>query len=182
MSDIHSQTKNAMQQSIDHLIKEYKALRTGRVNSKMLDELRVECYDNVAPLVSMAQINLRDGRDLIITPYDPTSLKSIYAALEKSEFSKYPRFLEKGFIRFSVPSMTEEVRKDVVKMAKKMAEETKVVIREVRRKSNDSLKKSKDLPEDMVKKTEKQIQDLTDEFCKKIDKLFEDKEKDILTI
>lgn len=178
---LFSQTKTQMQSIIEHLLKEYKSLRTGRVNSRILDELKVDCYGSFMSLVSMAQINLKD-RDLIITPYDKQMLKSIYQALEKSEFSKFPRLLEKEYIRFSVPAMTEEVRKDVVKMAKKMSEEAKITIRDVRRKSNDLLKKSKELPEDEVKKAEKQIQELTDKFCADIDRLFLEKEKDILTI
>ena len=176
-------TKKKMQQAIEHLKGEYNALRTNRVNPNMLDEIKVEVYGSDMPIKSLGTVSVQD-RQLLVTPFDPSTAMMISKAIQTSPLSLNAS-VDAGAVRVPVPPLNEELRKDIAKIAKQKTESAKVVIRVIRRKGNEIVRKKKsdgDIAEDEMKKNEKKIQELTDEHCKLVDGLFAEKEKEILTI
>ena len=135
-------------------------------------------------LKELATVTTPEPRQILITPFDPQTAGPISKGIEKANLNLQP-MLEGHLIRINIPPMDEAMRKDIVKQAKKKTEDAKVAVREVRRKSNDLLKKQKgdsEITEDEMKKGEKKVQELTDEYCKEVDELFTVKEKEIMTV
>ncbi len=180
---ILDETKTKMVQAIEHLKTEYRSLRTNRVNPAMLDDLKVEVYGSAMTVKSLGTVSVQE-RQLIVTPFDPSTASFIAKAVQSAQMN-LNAIVESGVIRIPVPPLNEALRKDIAKMAKQKTEAAKVVIREIRRKSNEIARKQKadgTIAEDELKKQEKKIQELTDEYCKTLDGLFVEKEKEILTI
>ena len=172
-----------MQHAFEHLQSEFNALRTSRVNPSMLDHVKVDAYGSEMQLKALATVSVQD-RQLVVSPFDPSLAASISKAIQQTNMGLNP-ILERNVIRVPVPPLSEDLRKVIAKDAKDKAEKAKVVVREVRRKGNDLIRDAKqkgDLTEDLQKKSEKEVQLLTDEYCEKIDKLFVQKEKEILTV
>ncbi len=184
MSAIESQVKGAMQTALDHLKAELKTLRTGRANAAILDKVHVEIYGSHMPLKALANINVPEARQIVVTPFDHSTINAIAKSIEAANLGVNP-MVDGKVIRINVPPMDENVRKQMAKQCKELGEKTKVSLREVRRKFNDLVRKQKAdgvLPEDQMKKAEKAIQDLTDKFCKEVDTTCAEKEKEIMTI
>lgn len=182
--DILKDTEQKMVSAIEHLKSELRTLRTGRANVGMLDRVTVEVYGAKMPLKDLSTVTTSEARQLVIAPFDRANLTPIAKAVEAANLNVRV-ILDGNVIRIMVPEMDESVRKEMVKIAKKKSEETKVSIRNVRRDGNELFKKQKDdglIPEDAVKRSEKKIQELTDKFCKQADELVQQKEKEILTI
>ena len=176
--------KKGMQDAFDHFDKELKNLRTGRASPGMIEDLMVEVYGAQMNIKSLGSISVADGRQLVITLFDPSTADSVAKGIEKANLGMMPA-IDGNIIRLPVPPLSEDVRKEIVKQAKKKVEEAKISIREVRRKGNDAVKQAKsagDITEDQVKRQEKEIQKLTDDFCKNVDTRFSEKEKDILQV
>lgn len=173
-----------MEKAIAQMMKEFGSIRTGRANPIILDKVLVDYYGAPTPLRQMSQVSVSEGTTLIITPYDKTILKDIEKAIIKAELGIAPN--SDGIcIRLQFPPLTEERRKEIVKDVKKIGEESKVAIRNIRRDLTDGLKKiekEEKLPEDSVKDFQDQIQKLTDKFTKHIDGSVADKEKEVLTV
>jgi ribosome recycling factor len=183
MSGVEQQTKAAMQAALDHLKAELKSLRTGRANSSMLDKVQVDVYGSLCRLRDIAQINVPESRQIVVMPFDISQAKAIAKAIE--EMANFQATVDGKLIRVNVPAMDESLRKQMAKTCKEHGEKSKIVVREIRRKFNDLVKKQKqdgEIPEDMQKKLEKGIQELTDRFCKEIDVACQEKEKEILTV
>jgi len=181
---IADETKTKMEDGLEHFKKELNQLRSGRANSSMLDSVQVEVYGSQMRLKELATVTTPESRQLLITPFDPQTAGPISKGIEKANLNLQP-MLEGNVIRINIPPMDESMRKDIVKQAKKKAEDAKVAVREVRRKSNDTLKKQKsdsDITEDEMKKGEKKVQELTDDYCKQVDEYFNVKEKEIMTV
>lgn len=184
MGDVTQQTKIKMQAALDHFKGELKGLRTNRANAAMLDGVMVEVYGASMRIKELANVNVPEPRQIVINPFDPQTSAAIAKGIEKANLNLQP-VVEGPTIRINVPPMDESVRKQIVKQGKQKAEEAKVVIREIRRKNNELVRKQKAeglTTEDIMKKEEKGIQELTDKFCKEIDDLFSSKEKEILTV
>lgn len=184
MSQIESQAKSAMQGSLDHLKQELKALRTGRANSAMLDKVSVEVYGSQVRLKEVASISVPEARQIVVTPFDFSNAHAIKKGIEAANLGVNP-MVDGKVIRINIPPMDETVRKQIAKQCKDLGEKSKIVMREVRRKYNDMIRKQKadgTIPEDMMKKLEKTIQELTDRFCKDIDMATAEKEKEVMTI
>ena len=149
----------------------------------MLSGVKVEYYGTLTPIEQTSNINTPDARQIVIQPFDRTQINEIEKAILNSNLGFNPQN-EGDMIRINVPPLTEERRLDLVRKAKAVAEDTKVGIRNARRNGNDEVKKlEKDgLPEDIGKKLMDEIQQLTDNYSNKVDTLFEEKEKDILTV
>lgn len=182
--DILEQTKKKMQTAIDHLKAELKTLRTGRANPAMVENVQVEVYGTYMRLKDMASISVPEPRQLLISPFDAKNVHAIAKGIEAANLNIQP-IADGNVVRVRVPEMNEAVRQDMVKAAKKKCEEAKVSIRNIRRDSNELVKKQKtagEIPEDVMKKLEKSIQDFTDKFCKTADETTAEKEKEILTI
>jgi ribosome recycling factor len=181
---IEAETKSKMTEAVEHLKKELNQIRSGRANPSMLDSVQVEVYGSQMRLKELATITAPESRQILITPFDPQTTGPISKGIEKANLNLQP-MLEGHLIRINIAPMDEAMRKDIVKQTKKKAEDAKVAVREVRRKSNDLLKKGKgnsEITEDQMKKAEKKIQELTDKFCKEVDELFTLKEKEIMTV
>lgn len=173
-----------MEKAIAQLNREFGSIRSGRANPLILDKVLVDYYGVPTPLRQMSQVTVQDGTTLVISPYDKTILKEIEKAIIKAEIGITPN--SDGIcIRLAFPPLTEERRKEIVKDVKKLGEDAKVAIRNIRRDMTDDLKKlekSENLPEDMVKDNQDKIQKLTDKYTGIIDKAVAEKEKEVLTV
>ena len=173
-----------MEKAITQLKREFGTIRSGRANPLILDKVVVDYYGAPTPLRQMSQVSVQDGTTLVITPYDKSILKEIEKAIIKAEIGITPN--SDGIcIRLAFPPLTEERRKEIVKDVKKIGEDSKVAIRNIRRDMTDDLKKiekEEKLPEDAVKDNQDKIQKLTDKYTGIIDKTVADKEKEVLTV
>lgn len=184
MSAVEKQVKDAMQAAIEHLKGELKSLRTGRANSAVLDKVMVEIYGSMTPLKAVANVTVPEARQIVVTPFDPTTAHAIAKGIEAANLGIHP-MVDGKVVRLNVPPMDENIRKQIAKQCKELGEKSKISLREVRRKFNDLVRKQKadgTIPEDMMKKLEKTIQDLTDKFCKDVDTACAEKEKEIMTV
>lgn len=176
--------KAAMQSALDHLKQDLKSVRSNRANPAMLDGVMIEVYGTQMRLKDIANITVPEPRQLLITPYDAHNSSAIGKAIENAKINLQP-IVDSNLVRINIPPMDASVRKEMVRVCKKKAEEGKIAIREVRRKYNEEVKKDKSsgvITEDMQKQYEKKIQEFTDKFCKEIDNICNDKEKEILEI
>ncbi len=173
-----------MEKAITQLKREFGSIRSGRANPMILDKVIVEYYGAPTPLRQMAQVSVQEGTTLVITPYDKSILKEIEKAIIKAEIGITPN--SDGIcIRLSFPPLTEERRKEIVKDVKKIGEEAKVAIRNIRREMTDDLKKIEKehkLPEDSVKDNQDKIQKQTDKYTGIVDSLVAEKEKEVMTV
>lgn len=173
-----------MEKAVGALKKEFASIRTGRANPLILDKVIVEYYGVPTPLRQISQVSVQDGQTLVITPFDKSIIKEIEKAMIKAELGITPNS-DGMVIRLTFPPLTEERRKEISKDVKKIAEEAKVAIRNIRRDMTDELKKlekSENLPEDTVKDSQDEIQKLTDKYVKIIDSVASEKEKEVLTV
>jgi ribosome recycling factor len=184
MADVMKETEKKMSGAIEHLKHDLKGLRTGRANPAVVEGVSVEVYGTQMRLHDLASIAVPEPRQLLITPYDAKNVHAIAKGIEAANLNLQP-IVDGNVVRIKVPEMDQKVRQDMAKQAKKKSEEAKVGIRNARRDGNEAIRKQKidgDVPEDVMKKTEKRIQELTDRYCTLADKLAEDKEKEIMTI
>ncbi|HME92644.1 MAG TPA: ribosome recycling factor [Methylomirabilota bacterium] len=173
-----------MQQAIDALAREFGSVRTGRANASLLDSIRVEAYGNLTPINQVASVSVPDPRTIMIQPWDATQLKEIEKGIAKSDLGITPSNDGK-VIRLTMPTLTEERRKQLVKTVGKFAEDARVSIRNVRREANDRLKalaKEKKVSEDEERRGHDQIQKATDRFTAKVEELTKKKEQEVLTV
>lgn len=181
MSTILNTTKEKMNKVIDALHHTLASIRTGRANPNMLDRVEPLYYGSPTPVSQMAQISIVEGRQLIIKPFDKSTVKDIEKAILASDLGITPNS-DGDVIRLNVPALTEDRRKELTKVASKDGEESKVALRNVRRDANDAIKKDSELTEDMKKDLQEKVQKLTDEYVKTIDSVVADKTKDILSV
>ncbi len=182
MSEVLDTASKKMDKAIDSFRKDLDRVRTGRATPALLDGITVDYYGSSMPLNQVASISVPESRLLTIQPWDANILPDIEKAVLKSELGLTPANDGK-IIRISVPPLTEERRKDLVKLVKKMAEEARVAIRNVRRDAIEKLKaqkKNKELSEDEMYKLQDKVQEITDEHIKEVDKILSEKEKEIL--
>ena len=182
LDSTYSETRERMGKSIDALENELKRVRTGRASLNILDGIRVDYYGTQTPLNQMASLSVPESRLIVIQPWDATVIKDIEKALLASDLGLTPSSDGK-LIRLAIPPLTEERRKELVKVIGKMCEDYKVAIRNIRRDSNEFLKMAKkegDISEDDLYKGQDKVQEITDEFVKRIDEIFKEKEKEIL--
>lgn len=183
-SDIIKNLNEKMNKSVEVLKRDLGTLKAGRANPSMLDRISVEYYGTMTPLNQMANISAPEPRVLLIQPWDRNTIKDIEKAILISDLGINPSN-DGTVIRLQIPELTEETRKNLVKTVKKMGEDSKIVIRGLRRDANDKIKKLKkdsDLPEDEAKGLEDSVQKETDKFIKEIDAIVEKKEKDLLSV
>ena len=173
-----------MQGAIDALKKEFASIRTGRASMALLDGIVVDYYGTPTPVQQLASLSIPESRQIAIQPWEQKLIPEIEKAIMKSDLGLTP-MNDGKIIRINIPILTEERRKQLVKIVKKRAEESKIAVRNIRRDSNEELKKlEKDehISEDEVKKEHDEIQKITDSFIKKIDELLEHKEKEIMEV
>jgi len=173
-----------MDKSIQSLKKDLSTLRTGRANPNMLDTIKVDVYGQMMPIEQLATISVPEARLISVQVWDKANIVLIDSAIQKSELGINPQ-IDGQIIRLRIPDLTEERRKDLIKILKNMGEKGKVSIRNIRREANEELKKKlkdKKISEDENKNFEKIIQKLTDSSVENIDKILSEKEKEILQI
>jgi len=175
-------------EKIDHAVealkKEFASVRTGRASLALLDGIKVDYYGTPTPLQQLASLSVPESRQIAIQPWDPKVITEIEKAIMKSELGLTPTNDGK-VIRITMPTLTEERRKQLVKVVKKNAEDAKVAVRNIRRDINDEIKKlekEKHLSEDDTKKSLDEVQKLTDSCIKKIDEALAHKEKEIMEV
>ncbi len=182
IESIYQETRESMEKTIGALKNEFKRVRTGRASLSILDGIRVEYYGKLTPLNQMASLSTPESRLITIQPWDVSVIKDIEKAVLKSDLDLTPSNDGK-LIRISIPPLTEERRKQLVKVIYKKSEEYKVAVRNIRRDSNDllkGLKKDSEISEDDTFRAQDQVQKITDEHIKLIDDICKEKEKEIL--
>jgi ribosome recycling factor len=182
IEETYQETRERMGKTVNALTNELKRIRTGRASLSLLDGIRVDYYGTLTPLNQMASLSVPESRLITIQPWDVSVIKEIEKAILKSDLGLTPSSDGK-LIRIAIPPLTEERRKELVKVVNKVCEEHKVAMRNVRRDSNDLIKgfkKDGDISEDDAFKAQDQIQKITDEHIKRIDEIYHEKEKEIL--
>ncbi|MCA0174315.1 MULTISPECIES: ribosome recycling factor [Bacillaceae] len=182
--EILKNAEERMQNGISSLKRELATLRAGRANASLLDKVQVDYYGAPTPVNQLAGVSVPEARMLLIQPYDKTAIGDIEKAILKSDLGLTPSN-DGNVIRLTIPALTEERRKDLVKLVKKYAEEGKVVIRNIRRDANDELKKQEkdgDITEDELRRGNDDVQKLTDKYVAEADSIAADKEKEIMAV
>ena len=173
-----------MDKSIQSFKKDISTLRTGRANTNMLDTIKVDVYGQLMPVEQLATINVPEARLISVQVWDKTNVTLIESAIQKSELGINPQ-IDGQTIRLRIPDLTEERRKELIKILKNMGEKGKIAIRNIRREANEELKKKlkdKMISEDLSNNFEKNIQKLTDTSIENIEKILAAKEKEIIQI
>jgi len=180
---VKKNAEDRMQKAVAALQKELASLRAGRATPALLDRVQVEYYGAMTPLNQLANINVPDPRTLLIQPWDKSSLGAIEKAILKSELGLTPTS-DGTMIRLTIPPLTEERRLELVKMTKKYGEDAKVAIRNIRRDSNESVKKMEktEISEDESRRHQDDIQKSTDKYIAEVDKVLAAKEKEIMEV
>jgi ribosome recycling factor len=182
--ELYSTVNSKMDKAVQSFQKELNRLRTGRASPALLDGIRAEYYGTPTPLQQIASITIPESRLIVIQPWDKTMLEPIEKAIQKANLGISPAN-DGNVIRISIPPLTEERRKEMVKVVKKMGEECKIALRNIRREANEALKKQekdKAISEDDYHRSIEEVQKLTDEHIKRVDAIVEEKQKEILTI
>ena len=184
IDELLDDAEERMGKSVEACRHELATVRTGRASPHLLDRVQVDYYGAETPLKQLAQIHATDARLLTLTPYDKSSIKSIEKSILESDLGLTPSNDGK-MIRVPIPPLSEERRKELIKVCKKHGEDTKVSMRNIRRDGNDELKqrhKDGKLSEDELRKAETEIQKLTDQYVQKVDQIIKKKEEEILEV
>lgn len=182
-TEVLASAEDRMKKAVANLVAEFQTVRTGRANPGLLDRVEVEYYGTPTPLKSLANISTPDGRSLVIQPYDKSALKDIEQAIHKSGLGLTPNN-DGSVVRINIPTLTEERRKELTKLVKKYAEDSRVAVRNIRRDGAEHLKKLKGdkVSEDEIKRQEDSLQKLTDRYIKEVDKLTQEKEAEVMEV
>jgi ribosome recycling factor len=182
--EVLQEAEERMGKTVDVLKKDLATLRAGRANPALLDKVQVEYYGVPTPVNQMANISVPESRLLVIQPWDKSTIPNIEKAILKSDLGLTPNS-DGTIIRIAIPQLTEERRRELVKVVKKKAEEARVAVRNVRRDVNDMIKeleKEREISEDESKRGLDEVQKVTDKFIKKVDDVFSLKEKEIMEV
>lgn len=173
-----------MNKAVDYLEEQLGRVRAGKASTKLLDGIMVEYYGSLVPLNQVGTVNTPDAKSIVITPWEKSLIREIERAIINSPLGITPE--NNGeLIRLGIPPLTEERRRELVKQVKADSEEAKIRVRNIRRETNDTIKKSikaDNTPEDVAKDAENEVQKLHDKYIKRIDEIFAEKEKEIMTI
>jgi ribosome recycling factor len=184
MDTILKDTEDRMEKALSALERDFSKLRTGRASTALVDGIKADYYGTLTPINQMASVSVPDSRTLTIQPWDKGSFAAVEKAILKSDLGLTP-INDGKIIRISIPPLTEERRKELVKVARKYTEEAKIAIRNIRRDSNDSLKKmekDKELTEDELKRATDDVQKITDKFVAETDNMCAAKETEIMEL
>ena len=177
-------TEDRMEKAMAALERDFQKLRTGRATTALVDGIKADYYGTPTPISQMASVAVPDSRTITIQPWDKGGISVVEKAILKSDLGLTP-VNDGRIIRINIPPLTEERRKELVKVGRKYAEDARIAVRNVRRDANDSLKKlekGKEISEDERKKAEEDVQELTNKYVAEIDRHFQEKEKEILAI
>ncbi len=181
---VFSDTKGKMARAVVHLQTEFQAIRTGRATPALVEHLKVEYYGTDVPMQQIAGFNVPEARLLVITPYDKSALKAIERAIQNSDLGINPSN-DGSVIRLSFPPLTEERRRDFVKVAKHKGEEARVAVRNVRRAARhdlEALEKDGEISSDELERAEKELEKVTHDYVAEIDRMLQHKEQELLEV
>ena len=184
VNDILADAKDSMQKAVEALLHELATVRTGRASTHLLDQIRVDYYGSQVPVSQVANVGAPEPRLITIAPWDKTSIPLIEKAIQESKLGLNPS-TDGNMIRLQIPTLTEDRRKELVKIVRQYAEECRVSVRNHRRDANDLIKagqKDGEIPEDDAKRATDQVQELTDGFVKQIDGILKDKEEEVMEV
>jgi len=184
LDEIYADAEERMKKAVAAYQRELSSLRAGRATPTLLDRIEVDYYGTLTPLNQLAGVTAPEPRLLVVQPWDKQSLPEVEKAIMKSDLGLTPSN-DGNVIRLTIPELTEERRKDLVKFVKKKAEEGRVAIRNIRRDANDSIKqleKESEISEDESKRAQNEIQELTDERIKEVEQVLEAKEKEVMEV
>lgn len=184
VNEILKDTESKMQKAIESMRKEMASIRAGRANPALLEKIQVDYYGVPTPLNQVANISVPEARLLLVQPWDKSIIQDIERAILKSDLGLNPNN-DGSVIRIAIPPLTEERRKELVKVVKKKAEEFRVIVRNLRRDANDrvkSMEKNGEISQDELHRGQAEVQKLTDQYIEKVDKLLASKEAEILEV
>ena len=184
IQDVLDKARTSMDKAIDALKREMQRVRTGRASVTLLDEVRVDYYGTPTPLSQVATLGVPEARMITVQPWEKNLLPEIEKAIYKSDLGLTPSS-DGELIRINIPSLTEDRRKEMVKLVRTKSEDAKISIRSARRDANEAVKKlekDKEITEDDLKRGEKDTQDLTDKYVKKCDTIVADKEQELMEV
>ncbi len=182
--EVFKRSQEKMDESISHFRRELNALRTGRASLSLLDGIVVDYFGTPTPLNQVASLSTPESRTILIQPWDKTLLKEIEKSIQKANLGLVPNNDGK-LIRINIPPLTEERRREMVKLAKKVAEDARVAIRNVRREGNEefkALEKKKSITEDALHRSQDELQKITDRHIENINEILQAKEKEIMEV
>ena len=182
--EITSTAEEKMVKALEHLDHEFNTVRTGRANPAVLENVRVDAYGSELPLNQVATVNVPDARSIIISPFDKSQLGAIERAILTADLGMNPTN-DGQILRIIIPPLTEERRKELCKVAAKMAEDARIAIRQIRKHANDDVKKLEkdhDVPEDTGRDLHDKVQKLTDDYIKKVDEKYTKKETEVMAV
>ena len=183
LDELFDSLKVKMTKVIDHYLKEMTTIRTGRASTSLLDSIKVDYYGTLSPINNIAHVSTPDSQNILVQPFDPSSLEAIEKAIISSDIGLNPNN-DGNMIRLTIPALTDERRGELVKLVHKYIEDGRIAVRNLRRDANEQLKaleKSHDLSEDNLKRSLDNIQELTDDYIKKLNDIQDSKEKEILS-
>jgi len=184
LNEIYNHTNEQMEKSLDALKRDFSTLRTGKVTTNIVDNIKVDYYGTPTALNQVGSVITTDATTISITPWEKTMLSAIEKAIQEANIGVNPNN-DGDFIKLFFPPMTSEQRQDIVKQAKGMSEKAKIAIRNIRKDANDKVKKlekDKDISEDESKKGQTEVQKITDNFTAQVDTILSAKEADILKV
>jgi ribosome recycling factor len=184
LNEIQSDTESRMKKTIEAIKGDLSGIRSGKATPALLDSVKADVYGQMTPLNQLGSISVPDPKNLLVQPWDKSIIGAVVKAIQSAELGLNPQ-AESNLIRIPIPPLSEERRGDLVKLCKKMAEDGRVAIRNIRRDANDKLKKAekdKNISEDQMHDGIDNIQKVTDKFIKEVDVLVAIKEKDIMSV
>lgn len=184
LNKIYSETEDKMKKAIEAINRELSQVRTGKASPKLLEGIKVDYYGVSTPLKQVASINVPDPKQLIVQPWEKNLIGEIVKAIQKADLGLNP-IAEAGMIRVPVPPLNEERRRDMVRLVKKLGEDGKIAIRNIRREANERLKQAKNdaqITEDDLEKGHKKIQDFTDKFIGQMEEILKAKELEVMEV
>ena len=182
ISDLLVEAEHKMQQAVDHVASEFSTVRTGRANPQLLQRIQVEYYGSPTPLQQLASISVPEPRLLVVHPFDQSTVGDVEKAIQQADLGLNPSN-DGTVIRIAFPPLTEERRKDLIKVVRHMAEEGRVSVRNVRRHSKSEMEELHgEISDDDIHRGEEELQELTDRYVERIDQLLSNKESELLEV
>ncbi len=182
ISDLLTEAEHKMEQATEHVTSEFSTVRTGRANPQLLQRITVEYYGSPTPLQQLASISVPEPRMLVVQPFDKSTVNDIERALQTSDLGLNPSN-DGNVIRIAFPPLTEERRKDLIKLVRNMAEEGRVAVRNLRRHSKSDMEAMHgEISDDDIRRGEEELQKLTDRYVERIDRLLSHKEDELLEV
>ena len=182
ISDLLTEAEHKMEQATEHVTSEFSTVRTGRANPQLLQRITVEYYGSPTPLQQLASISVPEPRMLVVQPFDKSTVNDIERALQASDLGLNPSS-DGNVIRIAFPPLTEERRKDLIKLVRNMAEEGRVAVRNLRRHSKSDMEAMHgEISDDDIRRGEEELQKLTDRYVERIDRLLSHKEDELLEV